>query len=188
MLRSYQEKKIYCEHLLNISHQLKNFVENLEDFVHLEPDYLNFERVDAKELLQEVESLLYQNLKEKQIVLVTKHLPILFGNRFLLKQLLQNLVSNALKFSHDKSEIVIFGEDHKKYTVLAVQDFGVGIKKKYQKEIFKPFLKLSSATSGSGLGLTFCKRVIKMHHGRIWCRSKKGKGSIFYFYVPKKPA
>ena len=111
-------------------------------------------------------------------------------------QVLVNLIGNAVKFSPKGSEIICWcssspdAESSNKYLKFSVQDFGRGIPEAMCKSVFEKFKQVSKADAtekgGSGLGLAICKTIIESHGGEIGVDSELGKGSVFWFKIPKK--
>src|SRR6266568_5053650 len=105
-----------------------------------------------------------------------------------LEQVVINLVSNALKYSPESSPVKVLVDQHRDIGSIEVYDSGPGIPKNEQSRIFEPFYRGSdvqtTVKSGLGLGLTICKDIVERHSGRIWCRSRLGKGSIFIIELP----
>ena len=110
------------------------------------------------------------------------------GDRIRLVEVLQNLIDNAVKFmgSQPKPLVNIGATANKENEqVFFIQDNGIGIEAQYCDRIFGLFNKLDSRSQGSGVGLTIVKRIIEVHGGRIWVESTPGKGSTFYFTLPR---
>lgn len=106
-----------------------------------------------------------------------------------IKQVLHNLVSNAIKYSRDGSNVKIgYIEDAAKEPVFYVEDNGLGIPKAQQKRVFQKFFRadnaISTQTDGTGLGLYIAKAIVEAHGGKIWFESVEGKGTKFYFSLP----
>jgi PAS domain S-box-containing protein len=128
-----------------------------------------------------------QASKEQSGATVTwDKLPAVHAHEIRLVQLLQNLVSNAIKYrSEDPPRIHISAEWREREWVLAVQDNGVGIPSEYAQQIFKIFKRLHGQDyPGTGIGLAICQRIVETYGGRIWVESSNGKGSCFYFTLP----
>ncbi len=106
-----------------------------------------------------------------------------------MRQILVNLVGNAIKFTPEGSVLVQIEvrEKHEDSVVLhfAVSDTGIGIPEEHRARIFEPFAQADSSTTrhygGTGLGLSISKALVEMMHGMIWCDSEPGKGSTFHF-------
>lgn len=105
-----------------------------------------------------------------------------------IKQVLFNLVSNALKFTSDHGQITISAESRDEAIVVSVQDTGIGIAQNDLKKLFKPFQQIETSFSGkhpgTGLGLHFSKKLVELHGGEIWVDSQLDKGSTFSFSLP----
>jgi light-regulated signal transduction histidine kinase (bacteriophytochrome) len=104
-----------------------------------------------------------------------------------LQQVLQNLISNALKYRKDESpRIHISAERQGAAWRFAVEDNGIGIDVQYKEKIFGVFKRLNRKYSGTGIGLAICQRVVERYGGRIWVEPATGGGSTFYFTVPEQ--
>ncbi|MGC8668432.1 MAG: ATP-binding protein [Chthonomonadales bacterium] len=110
-----------------------------------------------------------------------------------IEQILQNLVSNAIKYSPEGGEVrVIIREEPETNTVLiGVQDHGTGIPESAMSKLFKPYRRIhnprTASVKGTGIGLFLVKNLVEAHHGTIWVESKVGQGSTFWFRIPKAP-
>jgi len=110
-----------------------------------------------------------------------------------IEQILQNLVSNAIKYSPEGGEVrVIIREEPETNTVLiGVQDHGTGIPESAMNKLFKPYRRIhnprTASVKGTGIGLFLVKNLVEAHHGTIWVESKVGQGSTFWFRIPKAP-
>jgi PAS domain S-box-containing protein len=115
-------------------------------------------------------------------------LPVVRGDSTRLIEVMQNLISNAIKFmgaqSDPQVEIGYAGPDKDGMAILFVRDNGVGIESQYHERIFGLFNRLDPAIEGTGIGLTLVKRIVEMHGGRIWLESVPGSGSTFFFTLP----
>jgi light-regulated signal transduction histidine kinase (bacteriophytochrome) len=116
-------------------------------------------------------------------------LPKVMADPLQLSQVLQNLISNAIKFhGGEKPHIHISAEQKEKEWVFSVNDNGIGIPAEYSERIFEIFQRLHNKKEypGTGIGLATCKKIVERHGGRIWVKSEPGKGSTFYFTIPNK--
>ena len=111
------------------------------------------------------------------------------GDKNKLGQVLINLINNAIKYSPAKKKIIIRIKKRENQLIVSVRDFGMGIPLDSQKKIFKKFCQLKNPKNkvqGLGLGLYISSRIIEEHQGKIWVKSKEGKGATFYFSIPAK--
>jgi signal transduction histidine kinase len=108
-----------------------------------------------------------------------------------VSQVLRNLLNNAKKFSPEKGVIRVSAESLRESILFKVKDNGIGIASENLDKIFEPFYQEEQTMyrnyGGTGLGLTICKGIVESQGGKIWVESEKGKGSTFYFTVPKTP-
>ncbi|MDD2419838.1 MAG: HAMP domain-containing sensor histidine kinase [Bacteroidales bacterium] len=116
--------------------------------------------------------------------------PLLFCDPNMIKTVLRNLLTNAIKFSFDNSTVQIIVKEHESHAIIEVKDEGVGIEPSRMDSLWKIGDNNSTPgthnESGTGLGLVLCKEFIEMHNGEIWVTSTLGKGSSFYFSIPKR--
>ena len=102
-------------------------------------------------------------------------------------QLLQNLITNAIKFHGDQPpRIHLSARQEGQEWVIAVRDHGIGFDPQYAEGIFKVFQRLHTKEEypGTGIGLAICKKIVERHGGRIWAESEPGQGATFYFTIP----
>jgi signal transduction histidine kinase len=122
-------------------------------------------------------------------VVIDPDMPKVSADRQRIREVLQNLIENALKFKDDRvaSRIEIGCRVQDGSDIFFVKDNGMGIESKFQKKIFGLFDKLDPASSGTGIGLALVKRIVELHNGRIWVESEgSGKGSTFCFTLPAR--
>ena len=155
---------------------------------------LQLEPVDIKSLVlgtcMQISPLLH-NKGQQLTTEFTDTLPIIRGDGPRLEQVLLNLMNNAVKFTPDGGKITVRARHYEDGVMVQVQDNGIGIAKDQHNMLFKPYSRLNSDRQrhpGLGLGLALSKQVIELHGGRIWVDSEHGKGSIFSFSLPQRPA
>lgn len=116
--------------------------------------------------------------------------PVIQADHERLRQVLTNLVSNAIKYSPDGGRIMVSGRFDDESVYVAVTDQGIGVSANDRERIFDRFYRVESAlsrrTQGAGLGLYLVKSVVDAHGGRIWVDSEPGKGSTFVFTLPRE--
>ena len=177
-----------CHHLLDI-------INDILDFSKIESGHLEIEKVefDLVQLIEDTLAMFAQSADEKGLELAAQFIPphIPFsvkGDSFRLRQIVVNLLNNAIKFT-DKGEVIICTEvidkdDERVAVSISVKDTGVGIASKNHEKIFKHFSQADGSTTrqfgGTGLGLSICKSLIELMEGGIHVESSQGNGSVFH--------
>ena len=146
------------------------------------------EEMSFSELVGETVQLVAGRLMERGVAVeVAPDLPKVYGDRPRLREVIENLVDNAVKFMGDQAQprIEIGTERYGAETRFFVRDNGSGIDPRYIQKVFGLFEKLDQASEGTGIGLAIVKRIIEVHGGRIWVESAgKGLGCTFWFTLP----
>jgi len=151
---------------------------------------LNYESVDPLPLLVGiVHEMIPVALSNRQTLTqeLPSFLPTAWADRDRLRQIVYNLINNAFKFTPAEGKITLRAREDGANLVVEVEDTGRGISKQEQQRLFEPYHRVESdreRLSGLGLGLVLTKRFVELHGGKIWVKSKKGKGSTFGFSVP----
>lgn len=148
-----------------------------------------FEPVDLAFVLANVLDDLEMRLKETGAQFSVTEMPVVQADGFQVRQLLQNLISNALKFrsKEEVASIHISSVMVDEATVqISIADNGIGFDVKFSEQIFAPFHRLHSRSEyeGSGIGLAICRKIVERHGGTIWVESQVGVGSTFHFTLP----
>lgn len=153
--------------------------------------HLTLVPVQAGALVSSALASLKSGITEAQAAVeIRGQLPVVEADAALLGSLFQNLISNGLKYRRDdvRPEITIGCHDQGERWAFWVKDNGIGIEPEYREQIFHLFKRLHPRDRyhGTGIGLTICQRVVERHGGRIWVESEPGKGSTFWFTLPKR--
>ncbi|HEV2125228.1 MAG TPA: PAS domain S-box protein [Chloroflexota bacterium] len=149
-----------------------------------------FESVSVEAVLGEVLSDLRSRIREVGATITYDPLPTVYADVVQLAQLLQNLLSNAMKFADEAPPRIhvsaVPDPETEKMWRFAVRDNGIGISPEYQELIFVIFqrLHLRDEYPGTGIGLAVCKKIVERHGGRVWVESAAGEGATFYFTLP----
>ena len=142
------------------------------------------------ELVNEAIELVAGKLAEKEVqVDIDPDLPLVYGDRTRIVEVLQNLLDNAVKYMGAQAEprVQIGAQWNGDETICYVRDNGVGIDLRYQEKVFQLFEVLDKKVDGTGIGLAVVKRIVEVHGGRIWIESEgDDRGSTFYFTLPQK--
>lgn len=145
--------------------------------------------IDCNDLVDQVKRDLKRVLEEKNAKIDVGSLPNIEAYEVEVRQLFQNLITNALKFQKSETQpsIVITSKDLEDRIRFSVQDNGIGISEEYQEQIFMIFKRLHHVNEyeGTGIGLAQCKKIVELHNGEIWVNSKVNEGSTFHFTIPR---
>lgn len=192
----------YLSRMDNASERMQNLIEDILAYSRLSRNKDNRENISLNSLMREVISDLENIVEAKGIEVIIDDLPEIEAVSTQLRQLFQNLLSNAFKFTREgvkpKVEItsrIAFGrnlpwkaelEDLTNYVVIDIKDNGIGFETQFADKIFIMFQRLHgrSEFSGTGIGLALCKKIAENHHGIIKTSSVEGEGSIFSVILP----
>jgi light-regulated signal transduction histidine kinase (bacteriophytochrome) len=144
--------------------------------------------VNMNAVVQTALANLHSTIEETAAAIVADTLPEVYGDQTQLTELVQNLVSNSLKFrGAQPPQIHIWCAPSRDPFLFSIQDNGPGIDPCYHESIFSPFKRLHGRNiPGAGLGLAICRQIADLHHGRIWVESEPGHGSTFRFALPAR--
>jgi signal transduction histidine kinase len=190
---SLNDQQISFLNIINqATNRLINIITNLLDISKLNNESsLEFEKINLIEIVENAVILMKIKAYTKSITInFEKNYNELYvlGDKHYLLQALNNLIDNAIKYSPNSSVVNVKVFDRESVVVCMVEDFGYGIDEEDKKYIFEKFFRAKNMmlnTEGSGLGLSIAKTIIEKHNGKIWFESQKGKGSRFYFALPK---
>jgi PAS domain S-box-containing protein len=169
-------------------HRMQQLINDLLNYARIGKTEPAHERVDLNDLLAEVQVNLKAEIEKKEAILHIASLPVVKGVRSQFTQVFQNLIGNAMKFCEGcPPEIWVNVKDDGDEWLFSVKDNGIGIDEVYREKVFMLFQRLHNREryAGTGIGLTVCKKIIELHGGRIWFDSQLGKGTTFYFTLPK---
>ena len=178
----------YIHFAVDGAHRMKQLIQNLLEFSRLGTAVINFSELNCNLIIQNVLDLFKLDIEENDVELNIKDLPVINGNSSQIQQLFQNLIGNSLKYRRTEKLVIEIGfEDKNDHWQFYVKDNGLGIDPKFFDQIFVIFKRLhnSSEYQGTGVGLSICQKIVHVHGGKIWVESKLGKGSVFYFTIPK---
>jgi len=190
---SLNDQQISFLNIINqATNRLINIITNLLDISKLNNESsLEFEKINLIEIVENAVILMKIKAYTKSITInFEKNYNEIYvlGDKHYLLQALNNLIDNAIKYSPNSSVVNVKVFDRESVVVCMVEDFGYGIDEEDKKYIFEKFFRAKNTmlnTEGSGLGLSIAKTIIEKHNGKIWFESQKGKGSRFYFAIPK---
>ena len=191
--KKYQEKiddtaEQYLHFVMDGADRMKRLITDLLEYSRIGSNKGVAESIDINQLMKEVQEVFVNRIAECEATIVCKDLPVIMGNKTQLFQLFQNLVGNALKYiGKEKPIVIVSGQEEDNHFLFSVQDNGIGIKPMFFDKIFVLFQRLhhKHQYSGTGIGLSVCKKIVEKHGGKIWVTSEPDKGSTFYFTISK---
>lgn len=183
------KSKLYLEGVRESSGRMSSLIHALMHY-HLLGRKRDYQTVSLDTLWNEVLQDVNNSSQQSQAVITAiTPLPVISGSVQELRQLFQNLVSNGLKFrnSNLRPRIELSAKELADEWLFAIKDNGIGIPAKYREKVFQMFQRLHSADEyeGSGIGLSYCKKIVELHKGKIWIESTDEGGSIFCFTIAK---
>jgi len=179
-------KNRYLMYIQRAADRMGMLVETVFQYTQLDdPDGVPKEPCPMSAVLDMVREDLAQLITERSAVVTSDPLPEVHANSAQMIQVLQNLVSNAVRHCDGPVKIHVRGEDRADHWVFSVIDNGPGVDRKDAEKIFLPFKRLKRNEDCAGLGLATCRKIIGAHGGNIWCEPSARSGATFCFTLPK---
>ncbi len=174
----------------NNTKNMGQLIDDLLVFSRLGRKELQITEIDLEKIAQDIFNELTLAETDRKITLTLKKLPKVYGDATMIRQVMINLISNAMKFTRPKkvAKIEIGVNKKASETVYYVRDNGVGFDMKYVDKIFGVFQRLhtSEEFEGTGVGLAIVQRVIHRHGGKVWAKGQINRGATIFFTLPKK--
>lgn len=190
-----KEQKEYLRDMLENTKQMIALVTDLLEVTRIEADKIELrpKDTDLVELLKETLEEFSFLARAKNCTLsmeVVNEIPILKVDPVKIKEVMANLISNAINYNERKGEVKVYLEKKGNKVIFACEDTGIGITEEEKDKIFSKFYRseraVSLVTSGSGLGLFISKAIIEKSGGKIWFESEPEEKTVFYFSLPVK--
>ncbi len=191
--------RYYLGRMQDGARRMSRLISDLLDYSRITTRARPFEEVDLREIINHVISDLEMRISDVEGSVCVGDMPMVEGDQTQLRQLLQNLIANALKFHREdvRPVIEIYAEEIPAanrpngqgypFVKIVVEDNGIGFDEKYLDRIFTPFQRLHNRSSyaGTGMGLAICRRIVERHDGELTAESTPGEGSKFIITLPK---
>jgi PAS domain S-box-containing protein len=188
--RLTEKERHYLTTIENAAGRMGRLIDDLLVFSRMGRAAMTPRSVDLKELFGDVRAELEQDARGRSVVWKVNGLPRVSGDPALLRLVLTNLVSNALKYTAPRpvAEIEVGSFPLEQETVVFVRDNGVGFDMDYAHRLFGVFQRLHAADEfeGTGIGLANVRRIVHRHGGRTWAEGAVGRGAAFYFSLPRR--
>ncbi|KCZ71446.1 PAS domain S-box [Candidatus Methanoperedens nitroreducens] len=178
----------FIAYIVNGAKQMQQMIEDLLEYSQIGTRGKPFEPADLEAVFEQAIANLKVAIEENGAVVTHDPLPTVLADASQMVELLQHLISNAIKFRKEEPpRIHISAEKKGNEWVFSVQDNSIGISPEFMGQLFKIFQREHVAKyPGTGVGLAICRRIVERHGGRIWAESEPGKGSTFYFTIPER--
>jgi signal transduction histidine kinase len=185
-----EKSRRYLTVVLDEANRMGSLIDDLLAFSRIGRAEAHYSTISLQQIVQEAVAEARQEADGRNIVWRVEALPEWYGDRSMLRLVVINLISNAVKFTRTRSEPEIeigCSERKNDHVVLFVRDNGVGFDMKYSNKLFGVFQRLHSqeAFEGTGIGLATVQRIVHRHGGRVWAEGEVEGGATFYFSLSK---
>jgi signal transduction histidine kinase/CheY-like chemotaxis protein len=182
----------FINFIVDGAERMERLIHDLLDFSQIEARGADFfTKLDCEAVLDDAIRNLQSLIEESGAVVTRERLPAVAGDAVQLTRLFQNLLVNSIKYrAGEAPRMHVAAEDGNHEWRFSVRDNGIGIEPQYAEKVFGIFkcLQPRDRSSGNGMGLAICRKIVSRHEGRIWVESELGKGATFYFTLPKNGA
>ena len=178
----------YADHVIGAAGRMRELIDGLLEYSRAGRQVLSCEPVALTAIVDEIVTELDARMRDEQATVSVEELPVVVGDPLLLRQLMQNLIANALKYTDGRPPVVTVSAGWEDGACrISVADNGIGIAPEHVERIFEMFQRLHGRErfEGTGIGLALTKRIVELHGGRIWVDSNPGEGATFSFTLPQ---
>ncbi|OIB56544.1 hypothetical protein BBD46_18010 [Natrialba sp. SSL1] len=181
-----EEGEEFLEFAVDGAERMRSMIDGLLQYSRVETQGDPLEPVDLERILDDVRENLQVTIEESDATIEADSLPRVQGDPDQLRQVVQNLLDNAIEYSDDQPTVHVTAERNGTDWIVSIEDEGIGINPEEQEQIFEVFQRGQSRSDGdgTGIGLALCERIIERHGGDIWVESEPGEGSTFSFTLP----
>jgi signal transduction histidine kinase len=187
-----EKRRDYIRRINRSSHHLSAFLENLLEWSRSQRGVIKFnpKTIDLGPMTDECLEVMKENAEKKLITLVSRvsRNTFAYADIDMIKTVVRNLISNAVKFTHSGGEVTVTAEEKEQSVEISVSDTGVGIDAEHISKLFRLDVQVTTKGTanekGTGLGLILCKEFVERNSGSISIDSEPGKGSRFTFSLP----
>jgi light-regulated signal transduction histidine kinase (bacteriophytochrome) len=177
----------FMDFIVGGTHRMQQLIDDLLAYSQVDNADQKPQIVDLNEVFNTAIANVAVVIKKTNALITKDLLPDVVVDFDLFVQVFQNLLTNAMKFVAEANPIIHVAVDKKEDQFhISITDNGIGIEPQYQERIFIIFQRLHNRSefSGTGIGLSVCKKIVEHHGGKIWVNSELGKGSTFCFTIP----
>jgi signal transduction histidine kinase len=185
---AYEGKgKDYIPYIKKSVANMQQLIADLLSYAKMTKSEQHYEKIDLKALIEELTIDLQALIREKNPQIDVEPLPTVYANPLQMRQLFQNLLGNALKYSREQEppRVKISSQQERDSVNIYVEDNGTGFDEEYAEKIFMPFQRLHTSVDGTGMGLPICRKIVKQYGGEITAKSRLNQGSTFIVKLPR---
>ncbi|MFA5312291.1 MAG: ATP-binding protein, partial [Methanomassiliicoccales archaeon] len=182
--------KEYIQFAVDGGKRMRALIDDLLMYSRVDTKSTSFSKVDMNTVLVDTLKVLGVAIKSNDAEIVIRPLPTIMADRSNMAQIMQNVISNAIKFHGEhRPKVEVSSSETAMEYVFSIKDNGIGIDPKYYNKLFQMFQRLHTRDEyeGTGIGLAISKKIIDRHGGRIWFESDGHNGSTLFFTIPKIP-
>jgi two-component system sensor kinase len=182
----------FVEIIIENARRMQQLISGLLAFSRLAHESIELMAIDMSEIAESVFREIRETSQGRTLQFICKPLPASHGDGMMIRQVIANLLCNAVKFTKPRETacIEIGGWPEEKHNVYYVKDNGVGFDMQHAGRLFKVFERLHNGEEfgGTGVGLSIVERIVTRHGGRVWAEGKVDEGATFYFTLPRVAA
>jgi PAS domain S-box-containing protein len=182
------ESQEYIDVAVEGAERMKNLISDLLEYARIDAMQGRQETIDMNEIVSGKIEMMRHSVALSNAEFNIEPLPVISGIKSQMESLIQNLISNAIKYRGDgAARITIRGSDEPGHWKFSISDTGIGIDPRFHEKIFVIFQRANTEgpAKGTGIGLAICKKIVEYHGGKIWVDSVPDAGSTFYFTISK---
>lgn len=196
-----EQSREFLNRSIKAVNRLAGLIEDLLTYSKTTMAFESFEKIDLNEIVEEIKEMHSEEIQQLTLNFEISRLPVIYGVRFQIRQLIFNLVNNAIKYRRPGKTVLIeiqarlvagsdIGETDadpsRKYQRVSISDNGLGFDPQFADKIFLIFHRLANHSArGSGIGLAICKKIVQNHHGFIKATGQMNEGARFDIYLPE---
>jgi light-regulated signal transduction histidine kinase (bacteriophytochrome) len=179
----------YIDNTTDACRRLGKLIDELLQFSRLGRNEIHKQPADLNQMVEKVRQELEQESRNRVVRWHVDDLPVVPADHVMLRQVLENLLGNALKFTRKRAAAEIFISSRREPNgeiVISIRDNGVGFDMQYSRKLFQVFQRLhhEDEFEGTGIGLANVRRMVERHSGQVWAEGKLDQGATFYFSLP----
>ncbi|MXV63452.1 PAS domain S-box protein [Natronorubrum sp. JWXQ-INN-674] len=185
-----EDAEEFIDYAVDGAERMREMIDGLLEYARVETQGDPLEPVELNEVLDDVRTDLQLQIEDSDAHIEVGSLPRVSGDEGQLRQVFQNLVTNAIEYSGEEPpQVAVSAERNGSMWHISLRDEGIGIDPDETDRVFEVFQRLHSRdeSEGTGIGLALCRRIIERHGGDIWIESEPGEGATFSFTLPQAP-